>query len=300
MVKNKGVKGESMGEIAYIVLHYITIELTKDCVDSIVKNSSSKYKIVIVDNGSNNGTGEKLKEIYKGNNRIKVILLEKNMGFAKGNNQGINYVKDVLKVDFVCCLNNDTLMIQKNFHELIEKEFINSKAAVIGPEIIINDGSVQKFPDKLKEIEDYRKELINLRNEISMIDEMKNKFLNIYLLEKLNNVRKRYIYRNYNVQRKENVIIHGCCIVFTPSFFEKMRGFDQRTFMYREEAILFVQLKKNNLKSVYLPKIKIRHLEGKSTNAAYKGNSEKLKFIKKTKAKSVEVLIREMEENFYA
>ncbi|SFQ27282.1 Glycosyltransferase, GT2 family [Desemzia incerta] len=286
-----------MGKLAYVVLHYITIELTKNCVDSILKKSRDNYYIVIVDNGSTNGTGEKLQELYKDNNEIIVILSNENLGFAKGNNLGIEYAKDILKAEFVCCLNNDTLLIQNNFHELIKKEFNKSNAAIIGPEIILNDGSVQKFPEKLRGIEHYRKELAKLKKEDSMKDVLKNKIMNMNFFEKIIILRKKHLYRDYNNQRKENVIVHGCCIIFTPAFFEKMKGLDPRTFMYREEAILFVQLKKNRLKSVYLPSIKIRHLEGVSTNAVYKKSDEKIKFVRNTKAKSVDVLISEMEES---
>lgn len=42
----------------------------------------------------------------------------------------------------------------------------------------------------------------------------------------------------YNIV-KLNCELHGCCLIFSPKFFEKMSGFDSRTFMYCEETILY-------------------------------------------------------------
>ncbi|MEZ0482151.1 glycosyltransferase [Planococcus sp. SSTMD024] len=286
-----------MNKIAYVVLHYITIDLTKNCVDSILNNNKSNYHIVIVDNGSKDNTGIELEYYYRNNNKVDVILLEENLGFAKGNNVGISYAKNILRANFVCCLNNDTQLMQNNFFEIVIKEYKKSEAAVIGPEILLIDNSIQKFPEDLKSLEYYNKELKKLRSEKSIIGRIKKLTLRYTVIAKIKSFKKRMRLQKYNIERKENVIVHGCCFVFTPSFFKKMSGFDPRTFMYREEAILFVQLNKKNLKSVYLPELKIKHLEGMATKAAYNKSEEKLTFIRNTKAKSIEVLISEM-KNF--
>lgn len=55
------------------------------------------------------------------------------MGFARGNNIGIDYTMINLDYKYICCLNNDTLLFQTNFLEMIEKEYTASNAAIIGP-----------------------------------------------------------------------------------------------------------------------------------------------------------------------
>ena len=59
-------------KISYVILHYNTIEDTKKCIDSVLNISKNTKQIdisiVIVDNYSTNGSGEKLKELYKQKN----------------------------------------------------------------------------------------------------------------------------------------------------------------------------------------------------------------------------------------
>ena len=96
--------------------------------------------------------------------------------------------------------------------------------------------------------------------------------------------------------RHSNVILHGSCIIFTPTFFEKLNGFDNRTFLYREEELLYISLKKNGLKSIYSPNIKIMHLEDAATDSIVTSNEEKRAFIRQNQVHSLQILIDELKQ----
>ena len=69
-----------MKKFVYLILHYISIDETKKCVESIISKSKKKnYDIVIVDNASPNNSGLQLKEVYKNNKNIHIILNKKNL-----------------------------------------------------------------------------------------------------------------------------------------------------------------------------------------------------------------------------
>ena len=68
---------------------------------------------MIVDNGSSNNSGKLIDSKYKDMSNIHVILLKDNLGFAKGNNIGFQYAKKELNCDFICMLNNDTILSHK-------------------------------------------------------------------------------------------------------------------------------------------------------------------------------------------
>ena len=69
-----------------IILTYNQIEYTKLCIESIRKfTPKNKYEIIIIDNNSSDGTVEWL----KGQSDIKSVYNNKNLGFPKGCNQGI-------------------------------------------------------------------------------------------------------------------------------------------------------------------------------------------------------------------
>ena len=56
--------------ICYVILHYQAIEETKKCIKAIEKNTTSDYKVIIVDNASPNKSGMILKK-----NMLKIIIL---------------------------------------------------------------------------------------------------------------------------------------------------------------------------------------------------------------------------------
>ncbi len=78
-----------------IILTYNELELTKKCLASIERyTDKDKIELIIVDNGSSDGTREYISNLPD----VKVILNEKNLGFAKGCNQGIEAAGEK-----ICC-----------------------------------------------------------------------------------------------------------------------------------------------------------------------------------------------------
>ena len=62
-------------KVAFIILHYQAIEMTKKCVDNLYRTfDMSENFIVIVDNASPNNSGKELLEIYSDSKNIKIII----------------------------------------------------------------------------------------------------------------------------------------------------------------------------------------------------------------------------------
>lgn len=86
-----------------IILTYNQLEYTQLCIESIRKfTPKNTYEIIVVDNGSTDGTVEWLKQQID----INSIINKENMGFSKGCNQGIR----IAKGDNILLLNNDTIV----------------------------------------------------------------------------------------------------------------------------------------------------------------------------------------------
>ena len=143
-MKNKEYK------FAFVVLHYITVQDTIECVESILNNIDyQNYIIIIVDNGSKNNSGELLKNKYSDNPKIKVIISKKNLGFAKGNNLGYNFAKYKMDSDFIALINNDTILEQKNFITKIVDKYTNVKFHILGPDILSTKDGIHQNPRPL-------------------------------------------------------------------------------------------------------------------------------------------------------
>lgn len=289
-------------KIAFLILHYMTIDDTLKCIQSIEKNvPENEYSIVVVDNLSPNKSGLLLKEKYENNDHVTVLLNDENSGFARGNNLGFKYIKDNFEVDYIAMINNDTCLLQHNFLELVDEEYQKSSFAVLGPKINLPNKQVnpiQKEMISLKELKSRRVRfkvnyIFNLLYLASLYDGLKKLFF------KISGKKVHSQYSSSGVlERQENIVLHGSFLIFSKQYFSMFDGIDPRTYMFMEEKLLAVRLKKNHLKSVYNPKIEIYHNEDSATNALKKNTRDKNLFIYKNAIFSSKILIKELEDAY--
>lgn len=275
--------------IAFVILHYLTHEDTVECVESIIKSvGTNDYKIIIVDNGSNNGSVEYLQDLYKNNNNICFILNKVNLGFAKGLNTGIELAKK-MKAEFIVTTNNDVILLTKNFYQVIKNKYEETNFSVAGPMIITKDDKCSCNP---------------MRNSIRSLEETL-KYIKIH-----ENIRKLIKYRLFwllNIKRKifrndKNVIsnkdflydqinhqLHGSFWIFSKEYFNFFDGIDPKTFLYGEESILFLHLMMNKLTTLYTPELCIYHKEDSSTNSFLGTTKEKSDFVSKHSIESLNI-----------
>ena len=104
--------------VSIVLLGYNQLAFTKLCVESVLVNSDRPFELILVDNGSVDGTGEYFRNLAAQDSRIKTILNPRNLGFAVGCNQGIAEAKG----DYVLFLNNDTI-VPRNWLSLMHAHF---------------------------------------------------------------------------------------------------------------------------------------------------------------------------------
>lgn len=288
-------------DVAFVILHYLTIKDTIEAIDSIKKTiKSSAYRIVVVDNGSNNGTGETLKEDYNKDPIVDVIISKENVGFARGNNIGFKYALHKWAPDFIILLNNDILMLQEDFIDRVKSEFQKSQFAVLGPMIITADGKKNSSP------------VLNAPVTMKAIIKNYKREKNLLLIEKLNlfwmrdviiNIKHRIaknktINDEYSLSRHEDVVLHGCCLIFSKEFYHShSNGLDEGTFLYHEEEILFIMMKAEKKKMIYNPSLRIYHKEDAASNEMFPSEKKKRVFKLNNCIKSSERLIIICKEN---
>jgi GT2 family glycosyltransferase len=93
-------------DVAVVVLNWNRLEETLACLESLEKADTDGAAIIVVDNGSEDGSVAAIRERFPD---VRVIALAENHGFAGGNNQGIRAaLADGAKAVFL--LNNDTVV----------------------------------------------------------------------------------------------------------------------------------------------------------------------------------------------
>jgi GT2 family glycosyltransferase len=104
-------------KVIVLILSYNGKYLLYDSVNSYVKNDYENFKVVVIDNGSTDGTSEYLHEDFK---TVKVLRLELNQGYSGGFNFGLDYSFKEENADYVLISNNDVLADQKVISSLVE------------------------------------------------------------------------------------------------------------------------------------------------------------------------------------
>ncbi len=116
-------------KVSVIILSYNTLKYTKLCLDSVFSNSSwDNLEVVVVDNGSTDGSVELLHHYQKKYEGLKTIFLKNNRGFAGGNNVGIKAATG----EYIILLNSDTIVTDDWIRRIIAP-LANRKVGLVGP-----------------------------------------------------------------------------------------------------------------------------------------------------------------------
>lgn len=292
--ESKALDNSSIKNVYFLILHYQTIEDTKECINSILSNIKYEYyNIIVVDNGSPNGTGKKLAELYKNNSKIKIIISENNLGFARGNNLGFKYIKNNFNADFIVMINNDTIMQDQDFIKKIIEEYEREPYHILGPKIIslVNKKNQNPMPVTQKNIKEVKRSIFRLR--ILLLSNYLR--LEGFLREIYETLIKKV--ENDDLNQENDYMLHGSCLVFSKDYIKKYDGLYDRTFLYSEESILYFISKRDNLKMRYFENAFIYHKEDSATNSVLKEESQKRRFIYKHSLNSLKELYKLMKES---
>ena len=260
-----------MDKIAFVILHYKVAEITVQCVEYILNQNYDAFKIIIVDNHSDNGTCEQLCNRYNGNNKIEIISLERNYGFAKGNDIGFLFAKYNYQADYIVVLNNDLMIEDRNFCKKLVSLELDANIGVIGPDIINLEGEHQN--PKM----DCITSMSGLRKAILIT---KVKLLLIPALYALRGLKKHYVMpETKHTETQRNVPLHGACLIFVKQYIERVQyAFFPDTFLYVEEEFLYYNIRRMGLQTLYVHDLWVKHLEDVSTKSISKNAKQKRLF----------------------
>lgn len=267
-------------KIYFIILHYLTIDDTMECVDSIQSLEGGKdVDIIIIDNNSTNGTGIELKERYSCCEQIEVVLLSSNNGFAKGNNVGYHIAKEK-GADYIIFLNNDILIKQRDFLIKLINKYEQNQFHILGPDIVNLDGIHQNphrnFGFTLRDINRIIRNRTIIRFYFGIVKFLKceDRIKWLSLLEKAHEKaeQKNLVWD----KEQDDVVLQGSAYIFSKNYIiENSYAFYPETFMYLEEEILYYIAHKRGYIIRYCPDIKVNHKWQCSTCEAMPSNYEK-------------------------
>lgn len=248
-----------MKSVGIVLLNYNSFKDTIDLVSSLENQTiANQLQIIIVDNNSPNDSYTHLKPLEKTHPHVKVIQTGENLGYAKGNNFGLNYLDIHVNPDYVAILNNDIILPKNCFEKLIEKYEVLENPAIISP----------------KQLDTNNKEFLPYRLN-SFLDDC----LNLFYIFKIFHKRNAQKFKDTSGLRAMKVeMIPGSFMFSSFQTFKKMEFFYPNTFLFVEERFIAVKAKQLNLNNYILLDDTYIHAHSKTINTAYK-QVEKFKLL---------------------
>ena len=246
-----------------IILNYFSYQETINCVDAFQKAECSNYNVyyAIVDNGSLNDSYIFLAEKFKSLENINLIRLEKNVGFAGGNNAGLALLKSKYECDYYIFSNSDILVKTDVFSWIIET-YKRNNCDILGPDIYAKNLGMHQNPIKKYTEKPFLVDIKICKKKVELIV-LK---LHIYWWIRMN----RFYNSEVDIEKKQifGCPVHGSFIITNNRFLNFYNDFfDSRTFLYMEEYLLYLRCKNAGLKTMVSLDNQVIHLQGRSTDA---------------------------------
>lgn len=226
--------------VSIITVNYFSADLIIKLAKTLPSNDDIEF--IVVDNSVDDDQKKALQAI----NRIdKLVVSDSNLGFGKANNLGAGKAR----ADILFILNPDTEIASIDFRGVINQFKKSPKLAILAPKIINIDGSLQrsvhkKYPNWWSHLLDY--------NPLARV-----------LLGKLGLNNHPTL---FSATEHSNKIIAksvlGAAMFVHKDIFDKINGFDEKFFLYREETDLCKRIINEGYKILFYPKCVVKHVSG--------------------------------------
>lgn len=106
-----------MKKVAIVIVNWNGVKFLQNCLTAVYAQTYKELDVYFVDNGSKDNSIQFIEEHFP---KVKIIPLDHNTGFAKGSNEGIKKALEDSDVQYVVCLNNDTIVASKWLEEIVK------------------------------------------------------------------------------------------------------------------------------------------------------------------------------------
>lgn len=240
--------------VSIIIPTFNKWDLTKKCLDSIYKHTPHElnYELIIVDNASTDETRKELKRYGNKFPAFKILLNDKNLGFAKANNLGAANAKG----KYLLLLNND-IEVKPGWLE-------NLRNVLDNDETVAAAGSKLLFPDN------------TIQHAGVVILNDKRKEINDPLVARHFRWKESADEPDTNIKRTYQALTAACLMVRKKAF-EEAGGLDEGYWNGYEDIDLCFKLKAKGYKLVYQPESVLIHYESQSGAERFSRASENIK-----------------------
>jgi len=235
-------------DLSVIIVSWNVRDLLRRCLLSILhsptsnfQSSTSTLQIIVVDNGSSDGSAEMVRQEFPA---VRLIASAVNLGYPGGNNAGLA----VAEGRYVLILNPDTEVLGDALERMIAFADAHPDVGVVGPQLLNPDGTVQSS----------RRRFPTLATAL-----FESTWLQPF-------APRRLLERYYVLDRPDDAVqdvdwVDGAALMVRRAAIEQVGLLDEGYFMYSEEMDWCRRFRQAGWRVVYLPTARIVHHRGKSS-----------------------------------
>ena len=242
-----------------VVVTYQCREAALACLESVYRDTQRvTFEVVVVDNGSTDGTVEAIGERFPD---VRLVALERNVGFAAGVNAGAKTTVG----DYLILLNPDTVATGDAVSNIVRFAEANPEYGLYGGRTLDPDGTPHPGSCWGKP---------TVWSLFCFATGLSKAFRRspIFDPESLGRWERDTV--------REVDIVTGCLLLVRRSLWEQLGGFDERFFMYGEDADLALRVQAAGLRNVVTPDAVVLHEIGVSSSS----RGDKLQLLFRGKA----------------
>lgn len=286
-------KSEEIENLEIIIINYNSGERLESCVNNLLpacKGLEVNYKIIVIDNASQDTSATRVVKNQKNNPFLEVQLLKTNLGFAGG----INKASTLSSADALLILNPDIEIGTKCIREQINCLNNHKDVGVVGPVLNGTDGEVQKG---------------FLARRFPTLGSTLAELFFLHKLWKNNPWTSRYLYKNDKeledyLQSSSNVPHYvdqpaGCSLMIRKKAFDQLKGFDESFYpAWFEDVDFCKRLAKTNHRAAIVSSATAVHEGGYSYKLLRSANYYRIwyrnlkRYFSKHESKRVNLTLR--------
>ena len=228
-------------DVSVVVINWDGRDYLRACLESLSRQDGIDYEVIVVDNGSQDGSQEMVRADFMNRPgfQIQLIANEMNRGFCAANNQGFAAAKG----RFVAILNNDT-EVAGGFLSALRRAFD------FAPDIGMAAAKVLVYEDPQR------------------IDKVGH----LIYPDGQNRGRGTGEIDNGQYDRMEECLWpDGCAAMYRTEMLEQIGGFDEDLFIFGDDAELGLRGRIAGWRCLYVPDAVVRHHRGGAMNAGSTG-----------------------------
>lgn len=238
--------------LAVVIVNYRTAELVIDCLMSLAAPGAmpAGTRVVVVEGGSGDESAARIAEAIRINDwseRMSILPLSTNGGFAYGNNRGLDYIRTLHgEPAYILFLNPDTVVRQTALQELLTFMDVTPHAGIAGSRLEDHDETRQacafRFPSAAAELESEAR--------IGAISRL---------------LRKWRVLPDVGDEAMRVDWVSGASMIVRSRLLHEVGSFDESYFLYYEEVDFCRRAGEAGWDCYHVPRSRVVHLVGRAT-----------------------------------